>query len=209
MKRFFFLLLAIWMMTATSFSWSQEKIVHLQIPFSHQMGYGDFYDILTLAEVMAESDTLYDDIGPSQVPFTQQMGCGDFYDILTLAQMMAESDTLYGYKRELVLQALEEAFSASEDYQPEYEVPPYEVIVLSPMPMDEDAEDEGTENKDAEQSIVVKQDKDGEIISLYIQRESGWLRGDPEYGSLLYLELAEITSFIQRQMYLMNSQRLR
>lgn len=139
-------------------------------------------------------------LSPALISFTSELGCGETYDTPTLGEMMASSDTLYGEKRELVLQELEEAFSASEDYVPEYEVPAHEVVVLAPR--GQDAED------DAEKFIVIKEDKDHDIISLYILRKDGWLRGDPGYGSLLYLDLAAYVSFLQR-IYFMDSQRLR
>jgi hypothetical protein len=158
---------------------------------------------LTVIEMMIATSFSWsqEKISPSLIPFTNEIGCEETYDTPTFGEMMASSDTLYGDKRELVLQELEEAFSASEDYVPEYEVPAYEVIVLTPR--GQDAEDEY-----AIQQIVVKQDKDGDIISLYIHRKDGWLRGDPEYGSLLYLDLAAYVSFLQHHMFI-DSQHLR
>jgi hypothetical protein len=140
MKRLFFLLFAIWMMTTTAVS-AQES--------------------------------------GSTISFTNEIGCGIEYTLPVLADIISSADTLYED---------EEADRLIEEYSKEFpSCGPDEPAVLILIPDD-----------DYFNVIFIQEDPDGEILTLRILSDEGWLECDSEPYSRELLDLASLVAFIQR-----------
>jgi len=151
MKRLFFLLLAIWMMTATAVS-AQEN--------------------------------------GSTISFTNEIGCGIEYSIPVLVDIISSADTLYEDK---------ETDRLIEEYSKEFpSCGPDEPAVLILVPDDEYFN-----------VIFIQEDPDGEILTLRILTDEGWLECDSEPYSRELLDLASFIAFVQHLLEVSDSPRLR
>lgn len=114
----------------------------------------------------------------STISFTNEIGCGIEYTIPVLVDILSSCDTLYEES---------EADRLIEEYSKEFPSSgPDEPAVLILIPDDEYFN-----------VIFIQEDPDGEILTLRILTDEGWIECDDEPYSRELIDLASFLSFVQ------------
>lgn len=110
--------------------------------------------------------------------FTNEIGCRIDYSIVDLIDILATCDTIYEEKESnrLILE-YDKEFPASGPEEPA-------IVILAP--------DDKFFN-----AIFIQEDSEGEILTLRILTEDGWLECDAEPYSKELMDLACLVSFVQ------------
>ncbi|MBQ5944999.1 hypothetical protein IJL65_00945 [bacterium] len=114
----------------------------------------------------------------STISFTNEIGCGIEYTLPVLVDILSSCDTLY---------ECDEADRLIAEYDKEFPSSgPDEPAVLILVPDDEYFN-----------VIFIQEDPDGEILTLRILTDEGWLECDSEPYSRELIDLASFLSFVQ------------
>lgn len=134
--------------------------------------------VATSANVAAQEST---------ISFTNEIGCGIEYSLPVLVEIISSCDTLYD---------CDEADRFIAEYDKEFpSCGPDEPAVLILIPDD-----------DYFNVIFIQEDTDGEILTLRILSEDGWLDCDAEPYSRELLDLSALVAFVQHLLEITNSQ---
>lgn len=121
------------------------------------------------------------------ISFTNEIGCGFEYSFSELVDILASCDTLYEDR---------EADRLMEEYDKEFSSSgPDEPAVLILLPDD-----------DYFNVVFIQEDEDGEILTLRILTDEGWMECDAEPYSRELMDLATILSFVQHLLEVTSSQ---
>ena len=116
--------------------------------------------------------------GGSTISFTNEIGCGIEYSLPVLVDILSSCDTLY---------ECDEADRLIAEYDKEFPSSgPDEPAVLILIPDDEYFN-----------VIFIQEDPDGEILTLRILTDEGWLECDSEPYSRELIDLASFLAFVQ------------
>ena len=114
----------------------------------------------------------------STISFTNEIGCGIEYTLPVLVDILSCCDTLYeGNEIDRIMKEYDKEFPSSG---------PDEPAVLILVPDDEYFN-----------VIFIQEDPDGEILTLRILTDEGWLECDSEPYSRELIDLASFLSFVQ------------
>ena len=115
----------------------------------------------------------------STISFTNEIGCGIEYSLPVLVDIISSCDTLYDCNEaDRLIAEYDEEFPSSG---------PEEPAVLILVPDDEYFN-----------VIFIQEDPDGEILTLRILTDEGWLDCDSEPYSRELLDLSSMIAFVQR-----------
>jgi len=112
----------------------------------------------------------------STISFTNEIGCRTKYDITVLVDIISSADTLYE-NVESLMKEYDEEFPSNDPNEPA-------ILVLIP-------------NDDYFNVIFIQEDIEGEILTLRILSEDGWLECESEAYSRELLDLASIIAFMK------------
>ncbi len=123
----------------------------------------------------------------STISFTNEIGCGIEYTVPVLVEIITSCDTLYDD---------DEAIRLIEEYDKEFpSCGPDEPAVLILIPDDEYFN-----------VIFIQEDSEGEILTLRILTDEGWLECDSEPYSRELLDLSSMVAFVQHLLDVTGSQ---
>lgn len=166
--------------------------------------------LLLVIGMMAATTAVSAQEGSFTIPFTNGIGCGEAYDIPTLGEIITESKILSGEKRDsLLMELMDERSELLYDYESDDEASDEEsdATVVRTLVLTPNAEDSTDEY--AIKAIIIEENEDGDIISLALKRNDGWLLSDPKPGSRPLKTLGGYLSHIQHILEVSSSLRLR
>ncbi|MBO7505254.1 hypothetical protein J6T66_03840 [bacterium] len=170
--------------------------------------------------MMAATTAVSAQEGSFTIPFTNEIGCQEDYDIPTLGEIITESKILSGEKRDsLLMELMDERSELQYDYESDDEVADDEIVddasdeesdatvVARTLVLTPNAEDSTDEY--AIKAIIIEENEDGDIISLALKRNDGWLLSDPKPCSDPLKTLGGYLSHVQHILEVSSSLRLR
>ena len=117
-------------------------------------------------------------LAQSTIPFVSEIGCEIGCFTSDLVDIIAKADTLYDDKEvDRLIAEYDDEFPSSGEEEPA-------VLILIP-------------DDEYFKAIFIQEDPDGEILTLRILTEDGWLECDAEPYSRDLLDLASLVAFVQ------------
>ena len=136
-----------------------------------------FFLLLAIGMMATTAVSAQEKIG-STISFTNEIGCGIEYSLPVLVDIISSSDTLYDCdEADHLIAEYDKEFPSSGSEEPA-------VLILVP-------------DDEYFNVIFIQEDPDGEILTLRILTDEGWLECDSDPYSRELLDLTSLVAFVQ------------